>query len=447
MLNSKDFYKEMLAIAIPIALQNLIVSSLNTLDTVMISTLGSAAIAGVGLANQVFFFYSMICFGTGTGSSVMISQYYGRRDFDNLKKVNALSNLIAFGTGIIFTLLAILIPQQLIGLMIKDPLVIEAGAKYLRLVALSYILTGFSFSTGISLRSTGNPKAPLVAAIVGFVCNAFFNYVFIFGKLGFPELGILGAAVGTIIARTAEASILLYVSTRYHCPLRGRLEELFDFSQEFIQRFIKITLPVIINETFWGLGQIMYSVAYANVGTDATAAIQIVIAIQNMAYVLVRGLSNSCTIILGKTIGQGLMDAVYPYAMRFFKLGTLLALIIALFIGLNPDLLLSFFGHLSPVVYNLSRTLLIFVGFLFTVRAFNSILVVGVLRGGGDTQYSMYLEMGSVWLVGVPLAFIGAVVLKLPIQWVFLMASMEEITKASFGLLRVRSKKWVHEIN
>ncbi|MBG9981172.1 MATE family efflux transporter [Facklamia lactis] len=446
MKENKEFYRRMLAIAIPIALQSLIVSSLNTLDTMMISTLGSETIAGVGLANQVFFFFTMICFGTATGSSVIISQYYGREDYQSLQKVNSFSTIIAIMVGLFFTSMAILIPKQIISLMIDDPLVIQAGARYLSVVSLSYIITGISFVNGVSLRSTGNPRAPLVGAIVGFLFNAFFNYILIFGKLGFPALGVLGAAIGTIIARFAELGVLLYAMTRYDSPLRGPLKPMFQYNSDFTQRFMRITFPVIINETFWGLGQVLYSVAYAIVGTEATAAIQVVVAIQNLAFVLIRGLSNSCTVIIGNTIGRGDLDDAYPYGIRFLKMGAIIGTLVGLFLALTPNISLQLFPNLSPNVYQLCVTLLRYMGIVFLLKGFNAILVVGVLRGGGDTKYSMYLEMGSVWLVGVPLAFMGASLLKLPIQWVVLLASMEEVTKVIIGLIRVKSKKWVNEI-
>lgn len=442
-----QFYKQMLKIAIPIALQSLIVSSLNTLDTVMITNLGDATIAGVGLANQVFFFFMMICFGIGTGSSVMIAQYHGRRDFMNVKRSNAFSSILSVGAGFIFMVLAFLFPKFIIGLMIKDVAVIEAGAKYLKVIAFSYMITGFSLSNGITLRSTGNPRGPLIASIVSFFFNAFFNYVLIFGKLGFPELGVVGAAIGTIIARIAELIIIIWEGLKEDGPLRGQFKEICHFDAEFIHKYNKITAPVIVNETFWALGQVLYSVAYALVGTEATAAIQVVVAIQNIAFVIIRGLSNSCTVILGNTIGRGHLDKVFTYAIRFFKIGIIFAIILGMFMSLLPDVSLAVFNNLSPQVYSLARELLLVMGIIFIVKAFNSILIVGVLRGGGDTRYSMLVEMSSVWLVGVPLAFLGAAILKLPIHWVVILASMEEITKATVGFIRVLSKKWIHQID
>lgn len=442
----KVFYRQMLAIAIPIAIQNLIVSSLNTLDTVMISTLGAPTIAGVGLANQVFFFFMMTCFGIGTGSSVLISQYHGRNDLMNVKRTNGLASILAMAVGLLFTILAFFWPQEILKLMIQDPAVIQEGSKYLSVVSLSYIITGFSFANGISLRSTGNARTPLMASIISFIFNAFFNYVLIFGKFGFPQLGVVGAAIGTIIARLAELFVIVYSSRRKGGPLQGDLADMVNFDAAFFDKYMKITAPVIVNETFWGLGQVLYSVAYAMVGTEETAAIQVVVAIQNIAFVLIRGMSNACAIMLGNSIGRGHMDHVYDYAVRFLKLGLILGGLIGVFLSLTPSFTLSLFGALEPEVFDLAHSLLRVMGIIFIVRAFNSILIVGVLRGGGDTRKSLILEMGAVWLVGIPLSFMGAALFKLSIHYVVILAAMEEITKAILGAFRVKSKKWIHQL-
>lgn len=447
MHTTHNFYKEMLAIAIPITIQNMIVSSLNTLDTVMIATLGSETIAGVGLANQVFFFFSMVCFGIATGSSVMISQFNGRRDLINVRRVNAISSLISIVVGLVLTVFAVIMPEKIIGLMIDDPAVIREGAKYLQWVAISYTITGFNFANGVAMRSTGNAKAPLVASLVSFVVNATMNYILIFGKLGLPAMGVVGAAIGTILARIAEMAVILYAETRIESPLRGKIKDMLTFPLAFRQSFFKITFPVIINESFWGLGQVLYNVAFAMVGTEATAAVQVVSAILNIAFVIVRGLSNACTIMLGNGIGRGEMDTIYPYAIRFLKLGAYFGLAFGALLALTPPITLGMFQNLSPDVYALAHRLLLFMAFFYVLKAINSIIIVGVLRGGSDTKYSMYLEMAAVWLVGVPLAFIGAGPLKLPIEWVVSLSSMDEVVKIIWGMRRIWSKKWIHVID
>ncbi|WP_124057967.1 MATE family efflux transporter [Vaginisenegalia massiliensis] len=443
----KAFYAEMLAIAVPIALQNLIASCLNTIDTLMVASLGAAAIAGVGLANQVFFLLVMLFFGINTGSSVMMAQYWGRRDSQGTRHILGLSLALCFLFGTIFTLVALFFPHFILSHMIHDPKVIQAGAVYLQVVSLSYIMTGLSFALGSALRTTGNPKTPLMASCASLFAQLFFNYVFIFGKLGFPRMGVAGAAVGTIAARLVELAIMAYVISTYMGPFNTRLTNLFNFNLSFIRQYFKVTLPVILNEGFWSLGQVMYSIAYAMVGTNATAAVQVCMAIQGIVFVIVRGLGSSCTIIIGRSIGQGLLEKVHVYAKRYLKLALLVGLTIGLFLSLTPGLTLLPFTNLSPQVYQLSSQLLRVMGVLFVMKAINSVIIIGILRGGGDTSFSMYLETFCVWAVGVPCALIAAAIFHWPIYGVMIMACMEDVCKILIGLHRVFSRKWVHQIS
>jgi len=442
----KVFLKSMIVIAIPIALQNLITSSLNMVDTLMITSLGDASIAAVGLANQVFFFYALINFGIHTGSSIFISQYWGKKDIINIRKVLGLAITLSAITGVIFTVAAFFFPELIMSILIKDAEVIQLGVDYLRIVSLSYIITGIAFAYSIALRSTGRPNVPMMVSAISFVTNTVFNYLLIFGKFGFPELGVKGAALGTLIARIVEIIFVLYVVYSNVGPLSATLAELFDWSREFVNRYIKTIAPVILNEAFWSLGQIMYAIAYARIGKEATAAIQLTTNIQNIFYVLVRGLANACAVMVGNKIGAQDEEGAYDYAIKFLSISTTIGLVLGVIMVLTPDLTLKIFGDLSPELYMSARNLLIIMGFAFFIRAYNSTAIVGVLRGGGDTKFSMFLEMGAVWLVGVPLAFIGALVLKIPVYYVFLLVSLEEVVKFLVSIPRILSKKWLQDL-
>ncbi len=442
----KVFLKSMMAIAVPIALQNLVSSSLNMVDTLMISSLGKASISAVGLANQVFFFYILISFGINSGSSIFISQFWGREDIKSIRKVLGLALSISAFTGIIFTIAGFFFPEFIMGIFIKDAEVIKLGTDYLRIVSLSYLITAISFAYNVALRSTGRPAVPLQVSIISFLTNTFFNYVLIFGKLGFSPMGVKGAAIGTLIARIVEIIFILYTVYRTPGPLSATLKELLDWDRVFVKRYLKTTYPVIINEGFWSLGQIMYAIAYARIGVEATAAVQIVTTIQNIFFVIVRGLANSSTVMIGSKIGAGEKEEAYNYAIMFLSMATFAGLFLGLIMAVTPGLTLSLFRDLDPEVYEAASRMLVIMGLIFAIRTFNATVIVGVLRGGGDTSYSMYLEMGAVWLVGVPLAFIGALVLKWPVYLVMLLISSEEIVKAAFALPRVLSKKWIKDL-
>ncbi len=441
----KIFLKSMFAIALPIALQNLISTSVNMVDTLMITSLGEASLAAVGLANQVFFFYALITFGINSGSSIFISQYWGKQDTINIRRILGIALFLSISVGVVFTIIAFFFPSSLMRIFIDDLEVVKLGADYLKLASFSYIITAISFSYSIALRSTGRPNIPMISAFLSFITNTVFNYILIFGKLGFPALGVRGAAIGTIIARLVEFSFLIYTIYKTKGVLAARIKDLIDWNREFINKYLKTVSPVIFNEAFWSLGQIMYSIAYASIGKEATAAIQLTNTIQNVFFVLIRGLANACAVMIGSKIGADDKEGAYDYAINFISLSTMLGLGLGAIMALTPDLTLKIFS-IEPELYELTKKILIIMGLTFFIRTYNSTVIVGVLRGGGDTNFSLYIEMGSVWLVGVPLAFIGAKVLNLPVYFVFLLVTIEEVLKLVISLPRILSKKWIKDL-
>ena len=445
-LKDKIFLKSMLAIAVPIALQNLITSSLNMVDTLMISSLGQASIAAVGLANQLFFFYILITFGINSGSSIFIAQYWGKEDIPSIRKVLGLALSISTIVGVIFTIAAFFFPEFIMSIFIKEPEVIKLGSDYLKIVSLSYIVTALSFAYSVALRTTGRPNVPMKISAISFVTNTVLNYVLIFGKFGFPTMGVKGAAWGTVIARIIEICIILYTVYSTKGVLAASLNELSSWSKEFVSKYLKTTYPVILAEGFWSLGQVMYSIAYARIGEEATAAVQITNTIQNIFFVVVRGLSNACTVMVGNKIGGGDEIEAYEYAKKFMIISTIVGLILGLILATTPSLALMLFRGLDPNLYEVSRKLLVVMGLTFVIRVFNTTAIVGVLRGGGDTQYAMVLDIWTVWIVGVPLAFIGALYLKLPVHYVFVLVTLEEVLKVVITIPRILSKKWIRNI-
>lgn len=442
----KAFYKSMFAIALPITLQNLITSSLNMIDTLMITSLGEGSIAAVGLANQFFFFYALIAFGINSGSSIFIAQFWGKKDTDNIKKVLGLAIILCGGVGVIFTAVALFKPEYIMMFFTKEADVVRLGSDYLRIVSLSYIITGISFAFSVALRSIEQAKTPMVVSGISFVTNTVFNYLLIFGKFGFPELGIKGAAYGTLIARIVEIIFILYAIYSDKGPLAGSLKELTNWNKEFVFKYFKTTYPVIVNETFWSLGNVMYSVAYAKIGKEATAAVQIANTIQNIFLVISRGLANACTVMVGNKIGANEEKEAYSYAVKYLFIATTSGLFLGVILYLTSGFTLKAFNGLTDELFHTSKKMLDVMAIYLIAKMFNGTLIVGVLRGGGDTTFSMLLEMGSVWLVGVPLAFLGALVFKLPVYYVMAIVSLEEVVKATIGLPRVISKKWIRNV-
>lgn len=445
-LKDKVFLKTMLTIALPVAIQNLVSSSLNMVDTLMISNLGSASIAGVGLANQVFFLYILLTFGINSGGAIFIAQYWGKEDIKNLNKSLGFAIMTSFILGLIFTSVALLFPKQILELFTKETDVINSGVQYLRIVSLSYIMTAISFSYSIALRTTGKPHVPLIVSIISLGTNTLLNYILIFGKFGAPVLGVKGAAIATVIARVIEFTLLLHAVYRGNEYLNASAKELFGWNKVFIKKYISITYPVILTEGFWALGQVMYTIAYAKLGKSATASVQLTNTIQNMFFVVVKGLASACSIMVGGKIGAGEYDEAYDYAKSFIILSTVSGVILGLSLTLSSDLILKLFNNLEPAVYSSARSIIIIMGLTFVIRVYNNISIVGVLRSGGNTKVAMKIDLSTVWLIGVPLAFIGALILKLPVQYLFLLITTEEVVKAILGVPIIKSKKWIQNI-
>lgn len=441
----KNFLKAMAAIALPIALQNLITSSLNMVDTVMIGGLGSTQIAAVGLANQYFFIFAVIMFGINSGAAIFVAQFWGKEDVANIRRILGIALLSGAVLSTLFTLGAILAPGAVLRIFTEDPKVIEIGVQYIRIVALSYFITGISLSYSFACRSVGHAKLPMMISAVSLGSNTILNYLLIFGKFGFPRLEVRGAAIATVIARIIELALLIYVIYKNEYPLAGKLHELFDLKLDFLKRFFKTATPVILNEGFWSVGISMYSAAYARIGTEAIASVQISNTIQNIFMVVAMGLGNACAVMIGNRIGSGDEDTAIDYAKRFSIIGPAIGIVLGTALVIFAPFILKLFNA-DPVVYEASRRIIIVMAIFMAIKIFNVILIVGIFRSGGDTKFSMFLEMGSVWLVGVPLAFFGAGVLKIPVYYVVALVSVEEVVKALIGIPRFVSKRWVKNV-
>lgn len=442
---NRDFYKTMISIAIPIAFQNLIFSSLNMVDTVMIGKLGKTNIAAVALANQIFFIYSLILFGINSGSSIFTAQFWGKKDVKNIRKILGLSLILGVGASLLFFIAGISIPNFLIRLFTEDKEVINLGVSYLVIIVFSYPITAITFSYGAASRSIGQTKLPMVASCISLGCNTLFNYLLIFGKFGFPELGIRGAAYATLAARIIEVFIILGSIYYKKGVLSAKLKEMLDISKDFIIKYFNTTTSVILNELFWSVGMSMYCAAYGRISTDAVAAVQISNIVRNLFVVLSIGVANACAIMIGNKIGANKYKEADIYSKKFTYISLLLGLTLGLLLVLSSKYVIIFFDVSADVKLAAVKILIVYAIFLPATN-YTSVLIVGILRSGGDTKFSFLLETLCVWLIGVPLAFIGALLFDLPVYLVVALVNIEEIVKMIVGLYRVKSNKWIKNI-
>lgn len=439
----KDFITRSMGIIIPVALQNLIFSTLNMVDTLMIGQLGEESIAGVSLANQYFFILTLLFFGVTGGTSVFTSQFWGAKQIDKIKNVLGTAIKIVFVSGLIFTLIGHFFPKQVIRVFTNDKEVIEIGSQYLKTVSLCYIFAGLSFIfTGV-LRSIGQVKLPTIISAISLSLNTIINYLLIFGHFGFPKLGVQGAAIATLISRIFEFVIIIAILKAKKSLLVDLNIKDFTLHKELKKKFYSKVIPVVTNETAWALGAAGYSAIYARIGTDSVAAFQIQQTITTMFLIFVFGTGNASAILIGNKLGEGEKEAAFKYGKWFIIMSILIGLFTGILIHVFSPFLIPLFNVKESVIAT-ARTLIFIFSIVLVFKSLNITMVVGVLRGGGDTKVAMFMDIFGVWLIGIPLGLLGAFIFKFPIEYVYILVSIEEIIKGTYGIIRYRSKRWIN---
>lgn len=442
---NKDFLMTMTKLAIPITIQSFITSSLNLVDNLMVGKLGEESIASVGLANQYVFIFTLCIMGINAGASVFMSQFWGKKDVKNIKKVLGLDISIGFIVSSIFALGAGIFSYEIMKILSNDINVIELGSNYLKVVAISCIFTNFTQAYSSALRSTEQPKVPMYASIVGVLINAFLNWVFIFGNLGFEAKGVGGAAFATTIARLIEMIFIISFVYLKNNKVASNLKELTSFDFNFVKIYFKTSWSVIANEIIWSLGMTAYSIAYARIGTNAVASMQIATTLNNMFMVFLIGLATASSIMIGNKIGSNQEKTAKLYAKDIAVISVLIGFILGVIIYITAPLVLTPFNVSSETYLDTVKVLRV-IAIFFTIRAFNMVMIVGVFRGGGDTTYSMLVQCGTIWLYAVPIAFLGATVFSLPVYGVYFLICTEEFLKIIFELARLKSGKWIKNV-
>ncbi len=445
MIADKQFIGALLSIGIPVVIQNAISSSLNLVDVVMIGKLGESSISGVGLANQYFFIYVLLLFGTNSGAGVYIAQYWGKGDKKSVMKTAGVALTISFFASLAFAAVAGFAPTLCIKLFTTDIETVRIGASYLSIISLTFPLTAISFALAQASRSVRNTKLPMMASAISLIVNTMLNYLLIFGKFGFPELGVEGAAWATVIARLVEVSFMIFATRKKENPLSEPLNTYFSYDFAFVKTIMRTSFPVILNEFLWAIGVTLYVLAYARSGTDAYAAVQISQTVDKLFFVFAFGIGSAGGVMIGNALGEGQMEKAFKYAWYLNYLSIFTGIFLGLLLMLLSPLVVKLFNVSDAIRFDAVRVMF-FVGLFMALKMCNALQIIGTLRGGGDTKYALYMEIGSVYLVGVPLAFIGTAVLDLPIYWVVFLVSTEEIVKAYFGFKRLHSRRWANNL-
>lgn len=441
----KKFIKTLMLLAIPIILQSLVTASLNLLDNLMIGSLGENEIAAVGISNQFYMLYYYTIMGITLGAGIFMSQFWGKKDVTSIHKFLGISLVVGMISTIFFAILAFFFPEMIMKIFIDENIVIEQGVAYLKMVALSYIFTTVSLSYAAALRSIGQTKIPMYGSLVGLVFNGILNYIFIFGKFGAPVMGVAGAALGTTVSRFMELAFILFIIYKNKNVVAGKISQLLDFNFNLVKRYFITATPVVFNDVMWIAGITAYFIAYSKLGINATATMQIANTINNVFNIFGIGIASASAILIGNKIGAGKEEDAKEDAIKISVFGVLIGIVIGVFFFFLAPFIAMLF-KITPETYHNVIVVLRVMAIVLPLRFFGITQIIGVLRGGGDVMYAIVTELVAVWLIGVPLSFVGAGYFRFPITIVYILVCLEEPFKAVATYPRLRSGKWIKNL-
>ncbi len=444
-VKDKGFYKNVAKIAIPIALQGLITSGVNMMDTIMVGVVGETQLSAVSLANQFITIFHIFCMGIGMGASVLVSRYYGMKDNSSLKKTITIMLRLCVAMSILFCVATIVIPKQIMQIYTTESDIIQFGISYLKWSIISYFFLGLSLTCTIVLRNVNQVKIPLYTSVGAFFVNVGANYVFIFGKFGAPEMGVAGAALGTLIARVFEFVIIcgyLFVKDK---EISYRIKDFFKPVGNLWKEYIRISIPVLVSDGILALGNNSVAMVIGRLGESFVAANAITAVTQQLSSVFTQGISQSGAIITGYTLGEGDRKKAHNQGYAFLGIGFVFGLIAATIIMLISGPMINAY-NLSSETQVIARQLMLSISIIIVFQTTNSIMTKGVLRGGGDTKMLMLTDNIFLWVASVPLGILAGLVFHLPAFWIYFALKIDQVLKAFWCVIRLRSGKWIKKI-
>lgn len=441
----KKFYRQVAGIAVPIALQGFITTGVNMMDTLMIGIVGETQLSAVSLANQFISIYQILCMGIGMGASVLVARYYGMRDRDSLKKTVAIMVRLCVGMAALFCLVTAFFPEWIMGIYTVEDAIISNGVRYLEYSVITYFLLGLSLTSTIVLRNVQKVKLPLYTSIGAFFINVGANYVFIFGEFGFPEMGVAGAAVGTLIARVFEFGMICGYLFLRDQEIGVRISDVFQKVGNLWREYIRISIPVLLSDGILAIGNNSVSMVIGRLGESFVAANAVTAMTQQLSTTVIQGFSQAGAIVTGYTLGEGDKDKAREQGYAFLGIGILFGAIGAGIIMLIAEPMITAY-NLSTQTQEIARELMRAISLIVLFQATNSIMTKGVLRGGGDTKILMVADNIFLWVASIPLGILAGLVLHLPAFWIYFFLKVDQVLKAVWCVIRLRSGKWIKKI-
>lgn len=445
-VKEKSFYKNILAIMIPVALQQAINMGVNMMDTVMLGQMGEVQLSASSLANAFYNIYQIFCMGIIGGCSVLVAHYWGAGDRGKVKEVFSLAMRVTAFFAMVFASVTLLFPDQIMRMFTSEQDVIAAGTGYLRITAFVYLIHGVGFVMAQLMRAVGEAKIGLYVSIVSFGINIGANWIFIFGHLGAPRMEIQGAAVGTLIARVAELLLTFCFVLKADKKLCLKMIDLLRRpSAEVVRKYLKVGVAVLISDGLLGFGSMALSMVIGRLGKAAVSANSICQVVDRLFTVVIAGVANASSIMIGHTIGAGKKEEAQRQGETFYLLSVVFGVLSALVVFLVGPLTMKLY-KLEPETILVTRQMMYAYTFIVLIQCMQTVMTKGVLRGGGDTKFLMVADILFLWVVSLPLGYITGIILHCPAWMVMICLRSDYLFKDIWCLVRLFSKKWIHDV-
>lgn len=439
-----SFQQKLWQLALPITFQSLLYSFLGLVDILMVSQLGESEIAAVGLGNKIFFFNLLIMVGISHAGGVLAAQYFGAEDLSGLRRSLVVSLLFSLLSVIPFIALYTLAPQTITSLASNDPTLLTFANDYLVITAYSFIFTAVVLPLETALRSAGDTKTAMNISILVLPLNALLNYILIFGHFGFPEMGVAGSAWGTVLARLAQMLLMIVFVVKKRPYILAKMHEIKQALTPFeIKRYTKLALPMVLHDGGWALGVLVYTLIFAMIGVQELAVMSMVSTIEQTIFALFIGIAIASGTMIGHQLGAKAFDEAWQQAWTFILFVPILAFIFTPLIIFFREPILSFFPTLSIQAMNSASQVLLVLSLVLFVRVINFIGIIGVLRSGGDINYSTFIDIFCMWCVGIPLTFIAVKYYHFTLVEAYIVMLSEELIKVLLVIHRVHKKHWL----
>lgn len=440
---NKNFYRMFFAITAVIALQDLVAFGVNLADSIMLGNYSEPALAAVTQCNQIQFLLMMLAIGCGEGVVILSSQYWGKQDPLSIRKVAACGMRIAFYLSAVLFVICFIWPYWVLRIFTSDPAIIEAGVDYLQIVSISYVIFAVRTILLTTLRSVETVRIGLYLAIATLVINVFMNYILIFGKLGFPEMGVRGAAVATVLARAIElAAVLIYVRFADK-KIRMRIKDWFRLDKPLKQDYIHIATPVIVSDGLWGVAMAIQAAILGHLGQAVITASGISNTMFSVVTVVGFGMTSAAAVVVGKTIGQGRFGEVKQYAKTLQLIFIAAALCTGLAMYSTRELVLRIYS-IAPESQEMTLVFITILSVTVVGSIYQNPVIGGIIRGAGNTRFAFVVDNAFMFLFTIPLSFLSAYVFEFSPVVTFIFLKADQWLKCIVAVIKVNRFNWIN---